>query len=80
MTRPTPPNGATLDETDHINETFQITTTEGQYEFSIATKAQFVTRDDLPPQIRVWGDDDFVKPVVLRTFNLDYVVDYGWAE
>lgn len=70
-----------LDETEHASESFQVRTTEGLWESSIDTDYLIRQVDDDYPVISVFGDDDFEDgPVKLRTFNVDYVIDYGWKE
>lgn len=68
-----------LDETDHLHEKFEVTTIHETKTFDIATDVTFNMKSD-PTCLTVWGDDDFEDaPIVLRTFNLEHVVDYGWV-
>lgn len=68
-----------IHETDHLTETFEVTTIHETKTFDIATDYEIDLKSD-PSFITVWGDDDFENgPIVLRSFNLNHVVDWGWT-
>lgn len=67
-----------IEDTDHLSESFQVQTVKGEKTYDIATDVTFSAGNER--YMTVWGDDDYEDgPIQLRTFNMEYVVDYGWV-
>jgi len=75
-----PPDSAVLRESEHVGETLEVQTTQGEHEFIIATACRVTINSNGPSFLHVWGDDDWEDgPKELRVFNLEHVVGYGWT-
>lgn len=60
-------------------DTFIVNTTEGENRHSIATRYVTHFNEHGPNFLNVYGDDDFEDgEIKLRTYNLEYVIEYGW--
>lgn len=69
-----------LEDTDHIEDTFEVQTVEEEHEFLIATDYKIHFNENGPSILAVWGDDDFEDgSIELRSFNLNHVIDFGWV-
>ena len=59
--------------------TFEVLTTNDLHRFVIATRYELHLNENCPSFLTVYGDDDFEDGErELRTFNLEYVIEYGW--
>jgi len=60
--------------TDNTNETFEVVTIRDTKKYPNAGDTVYVHNRNSPSFLEVKG----VNGDVIRTFNLDHVVDYGW--